>query len=145
MNSPTASVQHMGVNHRRANVSVAQQLLDRQNIIPILQQVGGKGVAKRMAACRFGDLCFQSGFLEGSLQDRLVQVVPALFAGNSVSIVVGGGKDPLPGPLLPGVGILPLKGIGQGDAAQTSPEILLMLAFDRLGGRNGDILNFRRR
>jgi hypothetical protein len=47
MNSQTASVQDMGVNHRRADVSVAQQLLDRPNIIPILQQVGGKGVAKR--------------------------------------------------------------------------------------------------
>ena len=40
----------MGVDHRRAHVLVAQQLLDRPNIIPILQQVGRKGVAKRMAA-----------------------------------------------------------------------------------------------
>ena len=46
MDSPTAPVQDMGVDHRRAHVLVAQQLLDRPNIIPIFQQVGRKGVAK---------------------------------------------------------------------------------------------------
>ena len=122
----------MGVDHRRAYVSVAQQLLDRPNIIAIFQQMGGKGVTERMTACRFGDPCFQSGFLEGPLQNGLVQVVPTLFSGNPVGIVAGGGKDPLPCPLLPGVRVFPLKGIGQGDAAQTSPEIVLMLAFDHL-------------
>ena len=54
----------MRVDHRRAHVLVAQQLLYRPNLILILQQVSGKGVAKRMAACRLGDPCFQPGFLE---------------------------------------------------------------------------------
>jgi len=79
----------MGVDHRRAHVLVAQQLLDRPNIIPIFKQVGRKGVAKRMAACRLADPCFQSGFLEAALQDGFVQVVPALFAGESVGVVAG--------------------------------------------------------
>ena len=55
VDSPTASVQDMGVDHRRAHVLVAQQLLDGPTIIPVLQQVGRKGVAKRMTACWFGD------------------------------------------------------------------------------------------
>ena len=132
LDSPAAPVQDMGVDHRRAHVLMAQQLLDRPNIIPVLQQVGRKGVAKRMAACRFGDPCFQSGFLEAPLQDGFVQVVPALFAGDAVGVVACGGKDPLPLPLLPRVLVLPRKGVGQGDTAQPSPEIVLMLALDHL-------------
>ena len=37
----------MGVNHRRAHILVAQQLLDRPNVIPILQQVGSKRMQHR--------------------------------------------------------------------------------------------------
>lgn len=91
---------------------MAKQLLNRSDIISVLQQVGRKGVTKRVRACRLGDPCFQSGFLEVPLQDGFVQVVPALFAGDSVGVVAGGRKDSLPCPLLPGVGILPLKGVG---------------------------------
>ena len=52
MDSPTASAHDMGVDHRRAHVRVAQQLMDGPTIIPVLQQVGRKGVTKRMTACR---------------------------------------------------------------------------------------------
>ena len=70
----------MRVDHRGTHVLVTQQLLNRPSIIPVLQQVGCKGVAQRMAACWLGDPGFQSGCLEGALQDGLVQVVPALLA-----------------------------------------------------------------
>lgn len=68
-----------------------------------------------MAACWLGDPCFQSGFLEAALQDGFVQVVPALFAGDSVGVVACGGKHPVPGPLLPGARVFPFKGMRQGE------------------------------
>src|SRR3989442_6299653 len=68
LDSPAAPVQDMGVDHRRAHVLMAQQLLDRPNIIPVLRQQGLKGVAKRMAASRVGVPCFQSAFLEAPRQ-----------------------------------------------------------------------------
>lgn len=64
VDSPPAPIYDMCVDHRRTHIRMAQQFLHGSNVIPILQQVGGKGMAERMTACRFGDLCFESGFLE---------------------------------------------------------------------------------
>ena len=47
VDSLPASVQHMGLDHRRADFFVTQPLLDPPNIIPVLQEVGPKGVTKR--------------------------------------------------------------------------------------------------
>ena len=52
VDSPTASVQDMGVNHRRAYILVAQQLLDGPDVVTILEEVGGKGTPPRVAAAR---------------------------------------------------------------------------------------------
>ena len=40
------SIQDMGVDHGRADISMAKKFLDRPNIVPILKQVGGKGMAE---------------------------------------------------------------------------------------------------
>ena len=64
-NAAASTVEHMSVNRRRTHILVAQQLLDRPNIMPVLQQVGCKGMAKRMTGCRFGDPCCEPCFLEG--------------------------------------------------------------------------------
>ena len=40
-----ASVQDMGIDHGRADVFMAQQLLDCANVITGFEQMGGKGVA----------------------------------------------------------------------------------------------------
>ncbi len=47
VDSPPASVQYMGVDHRRADIFVTQQLLDPPNILPVLQEVGRIGVTRR--------------------------------------------------------------------------------------------------
>ena len=57
----SASIEDMRREHRGLDIFVAQQLLDRPNIRAILQEVGSKGVAERITACRFGDSCFMSG------------------------------------------------------------------------------------
>jgi hypothetical protein len=50
----TALLKHMGVNHRRGNVVVPQQLLNRANVGPALEQVGREGVTKSVGANHFG-------------------------------------------------------------------------------------------
>ena len=42
------SVEHVRIDHRRAHVLVAKQLLDRADVIAVLQQMCRKGVPKRI-------------------------------------------------------------------------------------------------
>ncbi len=37
-----AEVEDMGVNHRRTDVPVPQQFLDRPDVVSVLEQVGGE-------------------------------------------------------------------------------------------------------
>ena len=46
--SPPAALQHMRVEHSRADILVSQEFLDRTNVIPIFQKVRRKGVPQRM-------------------------------------------------------------------------------------------------
>ena len=41
----TAPVEHVGVDHGRLDVFLTEQLLNRPDIISVLQEVGGEGVA----------------------------------------------------------------------------------------------------
>lgn len=45
----------MGIDHRRAQIPVAEELLDRADVVAILHQMGRERVPERMAARRFGD------------------------------------------------------------------------------------------
>ena len=45
-----ALVQHVRVDHRRLHVGMAQQLLDRADVVARLQQVRGEAVPRRVAA-----------------------------------------------------------------------------------------------
>ena len=42
----------MRVHHRRADILMSQKLLQRPNIIAILQKVGGEGVSERVHGIR---------------------------------------------------------------------------------------------
>ena len=58
----------MSVNHRRANIDVAQEFLDCANVIAGRQQVRGEGMPKRVARDLFGH-----SSLSYSLHDRLLE------------------------------------------------------------------------
>ena len=66
--TPRAVVQNMSVNHRRAHVILPKQLLDSANDIPVLQEVGGKGIPKRVALRFRGELFEYSAFLKTNKQ-----------------------------------------------------------------------------
>ncbi len=41
-----ATIEHVGVDHRRGHIAMAQQLLHGAYVVTLLQQVGGKRVAQ---------------------------------------------------------------------------------------------------
>jgi hypothetical protein len=75
-----SSVQHVGVDHCGAHVLVAQQLLDRADVLAPLQQVGGKRMAEGVAAGCLGHASCRDGPLHGLLHDARIQMVVSLGA-----------------------------------------------------------------
>jgi hypothetical protein len=60
-----APVKDVCVDHGGADVRVAEEFLDYPDVVAVLQQVGGKGVAKRVAAHALGDARSKGGDPDG--------------------------------------------------------------------------------
>jgi hypothetical protein len=71
----------------------------------------------------------EEGVSNGSLEDRLVQVVAPATSGLKMAVEPGRGKNPLPSPFPRGPGILPLDGRRQFD---TSPPALEVPSVDSM-------------
>jgi len=81
-----SSIEDMSINHRRADVRVTEQLLDCPDVVAVLQQVGGKGMPKRMTRGRLEDSRLESGLFKRFLLDRLMEMMPVLLPGEPVEI-----------------------------------------------------------
>ena len=57
VNTPRPSVEHLGVDHRRFDIAMAQQLLDGSNIIAAFEHVGRKRMPERVACGSFREPC----------------------------------------------------------------------------------------
>ena len=101
-----STVEDMSVDHRCADVPVTEELLDGADVVVVLEEVGGEGVAKRVTGRALRDGRPAHGFLYRPLQRGLVQVVPAPLARGAVHVETGRWEHPLPGPLPPGVRVL---------------------------------------
>ncbi len=66
----------MCIGHRRAFILVPQQLLDRPDIVAVLQQVRREGVLKHVAAGWLYDTRLPDPVRRCPLEHRFVQVVP---------------------------------------------------------------------
>ena len=146
--SSSAAIDYVSIDHGRADVAVAEQLLDRSDVMACLEKVCSEGVPQGVAGGVFGYARHANRRGEGVLQDRLVQVMASALAGLGVDVVTPGWEDPLPGPLRPRAGILPLKRIRQGNIPKTAPKIGLVLGanarqvslegLDEPRGQHGD-------
>ena len=76
-----------------------EQFLDRAYVVTVFQKVCCKRMSKCVAARQFVDSGSADRFFDGSLEYRLVEMVPAAFAGYAVAVNTGGGKYPLPAQL----------------------------------------------
>ena len=66
----------MRVNHRRIHVVMAEQLLDRANVLPAFEPMGRKRVSQRVCTDRLGDLRAGRRPLDTRAQRSFVQVMP---------------------------------------------------------------------
>jgi len=89
-------------------------------------------VAKSVGTRRLRDSRSPDSVFDSLLQYRFVNMVPPLLASDSVGVMAGCGKHPLPPPLFPCVWIFAFQRVGQGNATQTLLNILLVLSFDAL-------------
>jgi hypothetical protein len=88
----------MSIDHRRRDIPVSQQLLHRPDIVPGLKQMGRKGVPQRMAACSLSNPTLSNRLGHGSLNDRLVEMVPLNAPGPPIPISASSREGPLPWP-----------------------------------------------
>jgi hypothetical protein len=134
------------VDHRGAQVGVPQQLLDRADILAILQQVCGKAVPQRMAGGLFENpRAFDrrgDGLLDGRFVDMVSPYLAAFrrfvgaFAGilrsgfprSRVGAQGGRGVQVLPAQGAAGVRVLCRQGVGQPDPAGARLHIFGVLA-----------------
>src|SRR5713101_6420540 len=97
----------MGVDHRRTNVFMAEEFLNRANVIAIFQQVCRKRMTQSMAPRVLGELRLATGFFDYLLQNAFMEMVPATFSGAGISGKLCGGERELPPPLTRRVGVFP--------------------------------------
>jgi hypothetical protein len=105
-------VEDVRVDHGSADITVAEKLLDGPDVVVVLQQVGGEGVAEGVARGGLGETGGADRVLHGALEDRFVEMVAATLAGEPVHVQPRGREDSLPRPFAPGARVLPEEGAG---------------------------------
>jgi len=115
------------VDHGRADVLVAQELLDRADVVTALQQVRRERMAQGVGARHFGDPSSANRRAHGALDDSFVQMVTAALAGLAIDVGAGGGEDPLPGPLTRGGRVLARNGVRKRDEAAAATPVIGVL------------------
>ena len=131
-NTRWATIEHMRIAHRRFDIAVAQKLLDGSNVRPVFEQMRGKRMTKRVTGSSFCQTSQHHGISDSLLHERFVNMMAALFLRLEIVPSVLLGKDPLPAPVLRGVGILPVKGIWKLHTTPPISYILLVNSRDLL-------------
>ena len=75
-----------------------EKLLDRPDVVAVLQQVRGERVAEGMAGGALLDGGSPDGLPHGTLKHGFVQVVAAALARCALDVDPGSREHPLPGP-----------------------------------------------
>jgi hypothetical protein len=105
--SSRSPVERVRVDLCGADIPVPEELLNGADVGPVLEQVGGEGVAQGVRCGSLRDPGSAHRAFHDPLANGLVQVVPATLAGVPVHIEACRGEDPLPYPLPAPVRILP--------------------------------------
>ena len=99
----------MGVDHGRFDIFVSEQFLNSTNVVAILEQMGGKAMAKGMATDAFIDVRFLSCLLNGFLLAAVIEMVAAGDLTARIDLELARRKNILPNPLTICIGILSLQ------------------------------------
>ena len=123
-----ASVQDMRVDHRRLHVAMAQQLLDRADIVAGLEEVSREAVAQGVRTNWLGNPGRPCRVVDGALGNRLVEMKPLRRAEARVGADLRRREDPLPASLAIGVRVLPRQGIRKLNAAESRFQVAIVKA-----------------
>jgi len=81
-----ASVEHIRINHRGAHIAMPEPFPNRANVVPRLEQMGGKRMPQRLPSCALVHARPQHGLAYGILKHGLVKVVPSPLPGVRLSL-----------------------------------------------------------
>ncbi len=129
-NPEAPTVQDMRVNHRRADVRMTQQLLNRSNIVTRLKEVGRKRVSKRVAPDTLRQTRLADRVRHGPLHAGLVKMKPGRRPPPGIPAQASGRKHELPSPRRRGIAILAVDGKGEPDSPEAVREVPFMPPFD---------------
>ena len=107
---------------------MTEQLLNRPDVRAVVQQMRGEGVPEGVTSEALADSRPSSGLAHGTLQDRLVQVMPTPLACRGVPVGARGRKDPVPCQLPACSRSLALERVRQLDPTRSAFEVALVLA-----------------
>lgn len=93
-------VEHVCIDHRGADIAMAEDFLDSADIVAIFEKMCGKGVTEGVAAGMLRYAGHQHRFMNGTLEHRSVDMEPSFLAGVGGMPAMLLWEDPLPGPLL---------------------------------------------
>src|SRR2546429_9122541 len=85
----------MGVNHGGRDVFVAEQLLNRTDVVAVFKQMRGEAVSEGMAACRFSDSGCSDCQFDRVLKVLFGDVMPPQIARARIEGRLCGGKERL--------------------------------------------------
>ena len=70
-------VEDVGIDHGGADIFVAEEFLDGANVVAVFEEMGGERVAEGVATGLFINTGQLDGLFDGTLQNRLMQVMTA--------------------------------------------------------------------
>ena len=95
-------LQDVGVDHGGSHIGVSEQLLNSADVGSALQQVGSKGMTKRMGADLLRQPRAAHRRLDGLVDDAGVKMMTTREAGARINGERPGRKNVLPAPVLGG-------------------------------------------
>ena len=126
-NAPSSAVEDVGVDHCRADVPVAEKLLNGPDIVPFFEEMGSERMPERVAGDSLGESGKGGGLLHGPLENRFVEVVTIQAPGTGILELPCCRKYPLPVPLLLGSRTFPIQPIRKSNVTSAPRQILFVL------------------
>ncbi len=116
----------MGINHRRIDILMPKQLLNRPNIVTIFQQMSSEGMTKCMTPYPLDNVRFENSCFNGSLQKGLMDAISAFLSGLYVFLPIFLRESPLPPPFSGSIWIFSFQGVRQWNPSPPFRNVLLM-------------------
>jgi hypothetical protein len=126
-NEPPATIEDVGVDHRRTYVAMPHEFLNRTNVVAVFEKMRRERVSKGMTRHPPGDSRMVASLVHGALKDGFMKMMSPCPTGLWIFVRSRGGKDPLPFSRAPGCRDLARQSVGQLDIPTTAPKILSVL------------------